>query len=209
MGMIKYRVHEVAKDFGVDSDIREEEAKMENFILNAYYVFNPKKFSYGAAMSYSKIQKKSAGSLLGGVSLNQTRLTAYDIVLASLMGGVNKILIRQFSIGVGYGYNWVPAKGLNIHLSEIPMLLITTKSAAKASGEGWSNEEKERQRKLFGGKTHVSFNHMFRTSVSYGINDRFLVGLSGYYNYFRVGKHSSYYASTEDWNARVFFAYRF
>ena len=193
---------------GREFQILDGDAKMENFILNAYYVFNPRKFSYASAMSYSKIQKKSAGSVLAGVSLNQTRLSAYDMVLVSLMGGVDKILLRQFSIGAGYGYNWVPAKGLNIHLSDIPMLLITTKSATKTSGE-WSGEQKDQQKKLFGSKTHVSFSHMLRTSVSYGWNERFQVGLSAYYNYFRVGKHSSYFASTEDWNARFFVAYRF
>ena len=196
------------KGMGREFQILDGDAKMENFILNAYYVFNPRKFSYASAMSYSKIQKKSAGSVLAGVSLNQTRLSAYDMVLVSLMGGVDKILLRQFSIGAGYGYNWVPAKGLNIHLSDIPMLLITTKSATKTSGE-WSGEQKDQQKKLFGSKTHVSFSHMLRTSVSYGWNERFQVGLSAYYNYFRVGKHSSYFASTEDWNARFFVAYRF
>ena len=196
------------KGMGVELDIAEQDAKMENFILNAYYVFNPKRYSYGAAMSYSKIQKKSAGSVLAGLTLNRTRLTAYDPVLASLMGGVNKINIQQISLGAGYGYNWVPVKGLNVHLSEIPMVLLTTKSATKASGE-WSDSEKDQQKKLFGSKTHVSFSHMFRTSVSYGWNDRFHAGVSGYYNYFRVGRHSSYFASMEDWSARVFFAVRF
>ncbi|MBR0314010.1 MAG: DUF4421 family protein [Bacteroidales bacterium] len=196
------------KGMGVELDIGEQDAKMENFILNAYYVFNPKRFSYGAAMSYSKIQKKSAGSVLAGLTVNRTRLTAYDIVLASLMGGVNKINIQQISLGAGYGYNWVPVKGLTVHLSEIPMVLITTKSATKASGD-WSDTEKDRQKKLFGNKTHISFSHMFRTSVSYGWNDRFQAGVSGYYNYFRVGRRSSYFASMEDWSARFFFAVRF
>ena len=88
-----------AKAHGYDFTIQDGEAKMESFIINAYYVFNPKKFSYSSAMSYFKIQKKSAGSFLGGVTYNQTKLTAYDQVLRSMMGGINKIFLRQFSLG--------------------------------------------------------------------------------------------------------------
>lgn len=188
------------------------EAQMDNFILNVYYVFNPKKFSYASAMSYSKIQKKSAGSVIAGLTLNRTRLKSSDPWLSYVMGTVNRIKIQQFAIGAGYGYNWVPAKNLTIHISEIPMLLITTKSATKMKSEnddGWSTIQKEGQKKLFGSKTHVSFSHMLRFSSSYTWNDRYLAGISTYYNYFRVGKHSSYYASTADWNLRFFFAYRF
>ena len=198
-----------AKERGYDFTILDGEAKMESFIINAYYVFNPKKFSYASAMSYSKIQKKSAGSFLGGITYNQTKLTAYDQVLRGMMGGINKIFLRQFSFGVGYAYNWVPAKGLTFHISGIPMLLITTKSATKNTGDDWSDSQKEEQKKLFGKKTHVSYTHMGRASVSYAFSDRFLAGYSAYYNFFRVGKHSAYYASTEDWNMRFFVAFRF
>ncbi len=198
-----------AKRLGYDFSILDGEAKMENLIVNAYYVFNHKKFSYSSAMSYSKIQKKSAGSFLGGVTYNQSRLTAYDPVLRGMMGGINRIFLRQFSLGVGYAYNWVPAKGLTFHVSGIPMLLITTKSATKNTGDDWSDSQKETQKKLFGKKTHVSYSHMGRASVSYAFSDRFLAGYSAYYNFFRVGKHSTYYASTEDWNMRFFVAIRF
>ena len=199
----------VAKSLDIKFNLEEGEAKMENFIVNAYYVFNPKKFSYSSAMSYSKIQKRSAGSLLGGFTFNQTRISSYDPIVRTLMGNVNKIFLRQYSIGAGYGYNWVPVKGLTIHASAIPMLLITTKSATKSTPEDWEENQKAVQRKLFGKKTHISYNHIARASLSYSLKDRYLVGVSAFYNYFRVGKHSAYYASTEDWNMRFFVAYRF
>ena len=197
------------KNLGLKFNVMEGDAKMENFLLNAYYVFSPKKFSYSSAMSYSKIQKKSAGSVLGGVTLNQTRITAYDPVLIGLMGGVNKIFLRRFSIGAGYAYNWVPVRGLTLHFSGIPMLLVTTKSATRNTDEEWSESQKETQENLFGSKTHISYNYMFRTSASYAFNNKFLAGFSGFYNFFKVGDHSSYYASNEDWSVRFFVTYRF
>ena len=197
------------KNLGLKFNVIEGDAKMENFLLNAYYVFNPTRFSYSSAMSYSQIQKKSAGSVLGGFTFNQTRITAYDPVLIGLMGGVDRIYLRRFSLGAGYAYNWVPFKGLTLHFSGIPMLLVTTKSATRNTNEGWSESQKETQQNLFGRNTHISYNYMFRTSASYAFGEKFLAGFSGFYNYFRVGKHSSYYASTEDWSFRFFFAYRF
>ena len=189
--------------------INKGTTKIESFILNAYYVFNPTKFSYNAAMSYSKIQKKSAGSFFAGLTLFQNRMSMYDVenpdvsVVTLLMSGVDKIQIKQGAVGVGYAYNWVPAKGFNFHISGLPMLLVTTRSVTKATGM-WSDEQQAVQRKLFGGNTHVSYTYMLRGSASYRPNDRFIVGISGFFNHFQVGHKGSYYTSTDDWIARAF-----
>ncbi|MBP5692120.1 MAG: DUF4421 family protein [Bacteroidales bacterium] len=188
-------------------------AKMENLILNAYYVFSPNKFSYSAAMSNFAIQKKSAGSFLGGLSLHQTRLRSYEPWFSYTLGRVNRLKFQQFAVGAGYAYNWVVAPRLVLHFSEIPMLLVTTAATTrmKASEEddGWDTMQKQGYKDLFGKKTHVSYSHMFRTAASYEISDRVSVGATFFYNYFRVGKHSSYYVSTEDWNGRFYVAFRF
>ena len=188
------------------------EAKMENLILNAYYVFNPKKFSYASAMNYFALQKKSAGSVLAGFSAHRTRLTSYEGWLSYMLGRVNRLKINQFSIGAGYGYNWVPVTGLTVHVSEVPMLLITTRSSTKmksSGNDGWDSTQKLGQKDLFGNKARFSFSHMFRVSVSYQMKDRYLFGASCLYNYYRVGKPSQYFMSNEDWSIRLFVGYRF
>ena len=43
--------------------------------LNAYWIFNHKKFSYPAAFSQSTNQRKSAGSFMAGFSYSQHRIT--------------------------------------------------------------------------------------------------------------------------------------
>ena len=189
------------------------EASMENVILNAYYVFNPSRFSYSAAMSNFMIQKKSAGSVIAGLSLNRMRLYSNEPWLSYTLGRVNRLKIHQFALGAGYGYNWVPVPRLILHFSEIPMLLVTTRSVtnmkADEDSDGWDSIQKQGYKNLFGGKTHVSFSHVFRTSATYSISDRFSAGTTFFYNYFRVGHHSSYFVSTEDWSLRFFVAYRF
>ncbi|MBQ1882219.1 MAG: DUF4421 family protein [Bacteroidales bacterium] len=201
------------KGADVKLDLTTGTAKMENFILNAYYVFSPRKFSYSPAMNYSKIQKRSAGSFLAGLTLNRTRLRAYDPWLGYALGRVNRLNIQQFALGAGYGYNWVPMKGLTVHLSAIPMLLVTTKSdtemKAAPDSDGWDTMQEPGQKDLFGAKMKLSFAHMFRHSVSYSAKDRYTFGASVFYNYFKVGKHSDYYALSRDWSLRFFFAYRF
>ena len=189
------------------------EATMENFILNAYYVFNPSKFSYSAAMSGFMIQKKSAGSVIAGLSLNQTRLNSYEPWLSYTLGRVNRLKLQQFAFGAGYAFNWVPMPRLTLHFSDIPMLQVTARSSTKMKADeevdGWDSLQPQGGKDLFGGKTHVSFANMFRTSASYTINDRFSVGTTFFYNYFRVGKRTAYFVSTEDWNLRFYAAFRF
>ena len=141
------------------------------------------------------IQKKSAGSIIAGLSLNQTRLSSYEPWLSYTLGRVNRLKLQQFALGAGYGYNWEPAKGLTVHLSAIPMLLITARSSTQMKADeeidGWDSLQPQGGKDLFGGKTHVSLANMFRTSAPYTINDRLSVGTTFFYNYFRVGKRSA------------------
>lgn len=208
----------VAKDYDLDEKGHLDKglAKIESFILNAYYVFNSRKFSYNAAMSFSKYQKKSAGSVIAGFTVFQNRMTWNEkdeehpevVIITLLMGGVDRIKLNQWATGAGYAYNWVPAQGWNFHLSVLPMVLLTTRSVTKSTGV-WSEEQKEVQRKLFGGNTHISYTYMLRSSISYYPNERFIFGLSGFYNHFRVGHRKSYFMTTDDWIVRAFVGVRF
>lgn len=178
-------------------------AKITSFILNAYYLFNTKTFSYSSAMTYSTYQKKSAGSFFAGVTIHQQRLSFNDETL-SLMAQINSVKSRQLSFGLGYAYNWVVAPRLLFHASVLPMLLITDKHGSYA--KDWD----DKMDKVFGNKTRVTYNYVLRGSLSYRwAHDRFQVGIAGLYNNFRVGKKKSYYVFSDDWTLRTFFCVRF
>lgn len=178
-------------------------AKITSFILNAYYLFNTKTFSYSSAMTYSTYQKKSAGSFFAGVTIHQQRLSFNDETL-SLMAQINSVKSRQLSFGLGYAYNWVVAPRLLFHASVLPMLLITDKHGSYA--KDWD----DKMDKVFGNKTRVTYNYVLRGSLSYRwAHDRFQVGIAGLYNSFRVGKKKSYYVFSDDWTLRTFFCVRF
>lgn len=178
-------------------------AKVTSFILNAYYLFNTKTFSYSSAMTYSTYQKKSAGSFFTGVTIHQQRLSFNDETL-SRMAQINSVKSRQLSFGLGYAYNWVVAPRLLFHASVLPMLLITDKHGSYA--KDWD----DKMDKVFGNKTRVTYNYVLRGSLSYRwAHDRFQVGIAGLYNNFRVGKKKSYYVFSDDWTVRTFFCVRF
>lgn len=102
-------------------------------IADGYYMFNGKKFSYAAAYDQSVIQKRSAGSLMAGAMFNYTHINyAADsnADLIYLMKGIGRVKLWQGSVGVGYAYNWVPARGLLVNVLGMPMLTFVNKLKA-------------------------------------------------------------------------------
>ena len=95
--------------------------------LNTYWIFNHKKFSYPAAYSQSTNQRRSAGSFMLGFSYSQHNITFNHAklpphILEQLHHGLqfNHIKYSDYSLGFGYGYNWVFAKNWVSNLSLLP-----------------------------------------------------------------------------------------
>ncbi len=108
---------------------------VKTIIADGYYMFNGKKFSYAAAYDQSVIQKRSAGSLMAGLMYNYTDIDYAsdlngDIIYA--MEGLGRMKLWQGSVGVGYAYNWVPARGLLINILAMPMLTFVNRLKAYA-----------------------------------------------------------------------------
>ena len=109
--------------------------RVKTIIADGYYMFNSKKFSYAAAYKQRVIQKRSAGSLMAGLMYNYTRIdysSDRNGDLIYLMEGLGKVKLWQGSVGVGYAYNWVPARGLLINVLAMPMLTFVNKLKAYA-----------------------------------------------------------------------------
>lgn len=97
--------------------------------LNAYYVFNYRRFSYPAAFNNTWIQKKSAGSLVAGTtvyigkcSVDLSVMTPERVENLPLMADV--VRMRYVSLNLGYAYNWVPNRHWLLHASAVPGLMI-------------------------------------------------------------------------------------
>lgn len=116
---------EKLSSYDEDDDRLEDPIKVRTLFLDGYYMLNGKHFSYAAAYDNSLIQKRSAGSVVVGGMYCHSRADYSDDsnwLLAVLMEGVGKVKFSQGSIGAGYAYNWVPARGWLVSAMAMPML---------------------------------------------------------------------------------------
>ena len=95
--------------------------------LNGYYVFNGRRYSQAAAYNQSVIQRRSAGSFLVGATWYQSSFDYSDIrnFLFMIVGhGIYRAKVHQANLGVGYGYNWVPLRGLVVNAMAMPTVSV-------------------------------------------------------------------------------------
>ena len=102
-----------------DSDWKTQEQLGTNALrrdtkgISATYFFNNKKYARAAAYCFSKYQRRSAGSVLAGFSVDN-----YDFKLDStyltpeqkesyLEYGINHVIYTDYCLSAGYTYNWV------------------------------------------------------------------------------------------------------
>ena len=99
--------------------------------LEAYYFFNHKRYSQAAAFAFSKVQEKSQGSFYAGLSLSNNK---YEFDFSSLPDpflsyvpetwdkNAYKVSTKNYSVVLGYGYNWVFARHWLMGVSESPII---------------------------------------------------------------------------------------
>ncbi len=78
--------------------------QVRQYGLYGHYVFNNKRFSYGAAFVQNKRQKISAGSFLLGGGVYLTKIQSDGSFVHK---GKTTIRNMQFGISAGYAYTWV------------------------------------------------------------------------------------------------------
>ena len=95
--------------------------------INGYYVFNGRRYSQAAAYNQSVIQRHSAGSFLLGATWYQSSFDYSDYKNATYMiigHGIHRIKVHQANLGIGYGYNWVPLRGLVVNVMAMPTISV-------------------------------------------------------------------------------------
>lgn len=139
--------------------------------LNAYWIFNYKRFSYPAAYSQSTNQRRNAGSLMAGFSYSRHDLSFdYDKlpgeVRAQLRNALlfHKVKYADYSINVGYGYNWVFAKNCLANLSLLPAIAYKkSKTDDKPDDNHWTKD--------------INFDLITRAGIVWN-NSKYFVGAS-------------------------------
>lgn len=117
-------------------------------MVNVYYVFNHRHFSYPAAYAQSTVQRISAGSFLLGVRYDHHKIHFDHRQLPSALREnpegrpllfdamkIGKVNYYNAGVSFGYAYNWVPARNLLFNISLCPSL-----GYKKTSGIPWSED---------------------------------------------------------------------
>lgn len=159
--------------------------------LNTYYAFNGRRFSFPAAFSQTYRQRRSAGSLMAGASLDAQRIRMRNDTAHATTRLVN------VGIGAGYGYNFMMGRHWLLHLSVLPTVSIVNTARADLNGQ------------------HRSMPYYFpsiitveRAALVYSWRNRF-VSLDGVYTFSSMGSHRSMQVDRGKWRARCSYGFRF
>lgn len=153
----------------IDKDVRGLSTDIKG--LNAYWIFNHRKFSYPAAYSQSTNQRRSAGSLIAGFSIsdhniNFKRHKLPDHVLEQLSEAYNfqRINYTDFSLSLGYSYNWVFAKNCLANLSLTPAI-------------AYKHSKIDAEQAFYPAIDHFNVDFITRAGITYN-NTKYFVGAS-------------------------------
>ncbi len=129
---------------GVDFDGMKSYSTM----VNVYYVFNHRRFSYPAAYAQSTIQRISAGSFILGLRYDHHTIDFdHDRLPTGLQVNsegepllfhtmkLDKVHYYNAGISLGYAYNWVITRNLLFNISIMPSL-----GYKKTKGEPWDKK---------------------------------------------------------------------
>lgn len=181
-----------------DVTTSEEMFRLRTLNVNAYYVFNNRRFSYPAAFVHSYIQRRSAGSFLLAMSGQgqHGKIAGEEDALEDINRQMD-FKMTNVAIGGGYGYNYVPANGWLIHFSALPTYIFYTKTSVTL------------------GDTKAHIHHNFpegilttRAAVVKQIGRNKVAGLSVRYNYTLIGDADALAIHNQKWRTRLYFGIR-
>lgn len=118
--------------------------ELHNLGIEAYYFFNNRRYSQGAAYNFSKIQKKSQGSFLIGFNYSNQKIN-FDF--SQLPDNLKPFLTipaksylfhyKSYNLLVGYGFNWVIHSRLLFNVSVMPSFGASHCYEDSLEGEKW------------------------------------------------------------------------
>ncbi|MBO4811754.1 MAG: DUF4421 family protein [Prevotella sp.] len=163
--------------------------KVRTLNLNAFYIFNSRRFSYPAGFTQSYIQRRSAGSFLLAASAQGQHATL-------TWEKETQLKMTNIGIGAGYAYNHVPSPGWLLHISALPTFIF------------YSNTS------MTFGDTRVPLHYHFPEAIITGRgavvrqwSNKFC-GLSMVFNFTGIGNKDDLSVHNIKWRVRTFFGLR-
>lgn len=168
--------------------------------IDLYYIFNHRRFSYPAAFSQTTIQRRSQGTWKVGIAYTKhdwtyNYLELPDEILENKEYPMsedlqfNKILYQDYSVSIGYAYNWVFARNWLLSVSFSPAL-----GYKRAKGDFGTDEMTTGEKiRYFFSLNSFNLDYNARTGLVWN-NSRFYGGISlvlHSYNYWQNSFASS------------------
>lgn len=101
--------------------------KFKSFGVNAYYFFNHKRYSQGCVYGFSNLQKRSAGSVIAGISVSNhdigidfSSLPPEMLIYLKSKNLKYRFDYNDYSLLIGYGYNLVFARNFVFNVTALP-----------------------------------------------------------------------------------------
>lgn len=180
--------------------------RLNSFSAVGYYVFNGKRFSYPAVFNSTWMQKRSAGSFLVQASFYTGKLKSSDDLhlYKKEVGQLQHIDMNHFSIGVGYGYNFVYGKHWLIHLSVQPSTMIWRNFTLRYTDNNDVDPQTHKQ-KMPANRFNVYL--VGRAGVTYSW-ERYFAGMTGVVQHSKTGEDNDFSLRTSKWKVRLFMGLR-
>ncbi|MDE6310666.1 MAG: DUF4421 domain-containing protein [Muribaculaceae bacterium] len=153
--------------------------------IDMYYFFNNKRYSEAAAFNYSRVQMRSQGSWLAGVSIYAQKL---DFDFGTLPESMLQVLptywenyhykvdTNNYALRLGYGYNWVFHRDWLLGVSETPII---------GARKGYINEANR--------KWSMSAYNRFKLSVVWN-HGRWFAGATARFDAALISNKKTFYA---------------
>jgi hypothetical protein len=197
--------------------------KIGAVVVDGYWIFNKKRFSLTAAYDQSTTQLRSAGSLIAGVMYYYQKFdynSPKNFFFIRSSNDVGLMKTYQGSLGLGYTYNWVPARGWVVNVVVMPVLTLfnqvksstyeiiypENKDLIKTDIDEYVNSIRMRHTGDSRLNDGVRVNLDLRMAVSYCWRNWY-VGITGKANRFRSNNDNTTVTLT-NWNVKASLGHR-
>lgn len=206
---------------------------VRSVIVDAYYMFNGRRFSYSAAYDQSAYQLRSAGSFMVGAMYYYANIDYADPQNDEpifMMDDIGQLRQWQFSLGAGYAYNYVPTRGVLVSAMLMPMLtaynrlqtyrynsvlkqfylkqsdigIIDLIEMDEAGKTIWPDEKRHKTSEM----SRMTLNFNARASVTWNIGERAYLNAYGQLYNFRF-RHDNNRGALTEWFVNAALGLRF
>ncbi len=150
---------------GAKPNIPIDNLNHKAFNLNAYYFFNHKKYSQGAAYNYSKYQLKSAGSWILGINYSNHKISMdFKHLPPSMVNDIPEfpdnynLNYKDYAIMGGYGYNYVMPHNWLYNVTILPSIGYK-KTIMTNTDTGHNSDANSNISLNYSGKMSLTYNH--------------------------------------------------